>query len=150
MHKPLTFFAYCRLPVWYFFVVFLSDLCFKVKQGGLTGAGLNLEPQHICHGGCPKHILRWDSDKALQYAEHLENNTEGHNPFMKAIEIKDVEAAIFYLRAMIIFQLLALLAWGSLRRAFFIGRIKGWRMEPERLPGLMMYAGEREGIFYAL
>ena len=30
---------------------------------------------------------------------------------------------------------------------FFIGRIKGWQLEPERLLGLMMNAGEREGIF---
>jgi hypothetical protein len=49
--------------------------CFKV--GGLTGADMNLEPQHVCHGGCPKHILRWNPDKALQYTEHLEYNTEG-------------------------------------------------------------------------
>ena len=36
---------------------------------------------------------------------------------------------------------------GSFRLAFFIGRIKGWQLEPERLLGLMMNAGEREGIF---
>ena len=39
---------------------------------------------------------------------------------------------------------------GSFRLAFFIGRIKGWQLEPERLLGLMMNAGERQGIFYAL
>ena len=61
-----------------------------------------LEPQHICHGGCPKHILKWNPDKALHYTEHLGHNTEGHNSFMKAIERKDVEAANNYLRAMII------------------------------------------------
>ena len=60
-----------------------------------------LEPQHVCHGGCSKHILKWNLDKALQYAEHLGNNTEGHNSFMKAIEKKDVEAANNYLRAKI-------------------------------------------------
>ena len=59
--------------------------CLKVKQGGLTGADMNLEPEHVCHGGCPKHILRWNPDKALQYTEHLENNTEGRNSFLKAI-----------------------------------------------------------------
>ena len=49
---------------------------------------------HVCHGGCPKHILmRWNPDKALHYAERLGNNVEGHNSFMKAIERKDVEAA---------------------------------------------------------
>jgi len=48
---------------------------------------MNPEPQHVCHGGCPKHILRWNNpDEALQYAEHLENNIEGHNSFMKAID----------------------------------------------------------------
>ena len=58
---------------------------------------------HVCHGGCPKHILmRWNPDKALHYAEHLGNIIEGHNYFMKAIERKDVEAANNYLRAMII------------------------------------------------
>ena len=76
--------------------------CFKVRQSGLTGADMNLEPQHVCHGVCPKHILRWNPDKALHYAEHLGNNIEGHNSFMKAIERKDVEAANNYLRAMII------------------------------------------------
>ena len=76
--------------------------CFKVRQSGLTGADMNLEPQHVCHGGCPKHILRWNRDKALQYAEHLGNKIEGHNFFMKAIERKDVEAANKYVRAMII------------------------------------------------
>jgi hypothetical protein len=84
----------------------IADHCsitayFKVKQDGLTGADMNLEPQYVCHGGCLKHILRWDPDKAFQYAEHLENNTEGHNSFMKAIEKKDVEAANNYLRAKI-------------------------------------------------
>ena len=59
--------------------------CFKVRQSGLTGADMILEPQHVCHGGCPKHILRWNPDKALQYTEHLENNTEGRNSFLKAI-----------------------------------------------------------------
>ena len=54
------------------------------------------------HGGCLKHILKWNPDKALYYTEHLENNTEGHNSFMKAIERKDIEAANNYLRAMII------------------------------------------------
>ena len=63
---------------------------------------MNLEPQHVCHSGCPKHILRWNSDKALHYAEHFGNNIEGHSSFMKAIERKDVEAANKYLRAMII------------------------------------------------
>ena len=63
---------------------------------------MNLEPQHVCHGACPKHILRWNPDKALHYAEHLGNIIEGHNSFMKAIERKDVEAANNYLRAMII------------------------------------------------
>ena len=63
---------------------------------------MNLEPQHVCHGGCPKHILKQNPDKALHYAEHLGNNIEGHNSFMKAIERKDVEAANNYLRAMII------------------------------------------------
>jgi hypothetical protein len=58
--------------------------CFKV-QGGL-GADMNLEPHHVCHGGCPKHTLRWNPDKALQYTEHLENNTKGRNSFLKAIE----------------------------------------------------------------
>ena len=47
---------------------------------------MNLKPQHVCHGGCPKHILRWNPDKALQYTEHLENNTKGRNSFLKAIE----------------------------------------------------------------
>ena len=61
-----------------------------------------LEPQHVCHGGCPKHILKWNPDKALHYTEHLGNNTEGHNFFMKVIERKDVEAANNYSRAMII------------------------------------------------
>ena len=41
-------------------------------------------------------------DKALHYAEHLGNNIECHNSFMKVIERKDVEAANNYLRAMII------------------------------------------------
>ena len=45
--------------------------CFRIKQGGLTGADLNLKPQHVCHSGCFKHMLRWDPDKALQCAEHL-------------------------------------------------------------------------------
>jgi len=63
---------------------------------------MNLEPQHVCHGGCPKHILRCNPDKALQYTEQLENNTDGHISFLKAIERKDVEAANNYLRAMII------------------------------------------------
>jgi len=76
--------------------------CFKVRQSGLTGADMNLEPEHVCHGGCQKHILRWNPDKALHYAEHLGNYIEGHNSFMKAIERKDVEAANNYLRAMII------------------------------------------------
>ena len=77
--------------------------CFKVRQGGLTGAAMNLEPHHVCHGGCPKHNLRWNSDKALKYTEHLENNTEGRNSSLKAIGRKDVvEAANNYLRAMII------------------------------------------------
>jgi hypothetical protein len=73
----------------------------------LTGADLILEPQHVCHGGCPKHILRWDPGKAFQYAVHLEYNTEGHNPFVKAVEKKDIESAnnLYGL----IFQLLALL-----------------------------------------
>jgi len=127
--------------------------CFKVRQSGLTGADMNLEPQRVCHGGCPKHILRWNSDKALHYAEHLGNNIEGHNSFMKAIERKDVEAANNYLRAMIISAAcnsnLGNFS-GIFRLAFFIGRIKGWQLEPERLLGLMMYAGEREGIIYAL
>ena len=81
---------------------FKKFACFKARQSGLTGADMILEPQHVCHGGCSKHILKWNLDKALQYAEHLGNNTEGHNSFMKAIEIKDVEAANNYLRAMII------------------------------------------------
>jgi hypothetical protein len=34
--------------------------CFKV--GGLTGADMNLEPQHDFHGGCPIHNLRWNFD----------------------------------------------------------------------------------------
>jgi len=38
--------------------------CFEVRQSGLTRADMNLEPQHVCHGGCPKHILRWNPDKA--------------------------------------------------------------------------------------
>ena len=59
--------------------------CFKVGQSGLTGADMNPEPQHVCHGVCLKHILTWNPDKALQYAEHLENNIEGHNSFMKAM-----------------------------------------------------------------
>jgi len=85
----------------------IADHCsitayFKVRQGGLTGADMNLEPQHVCHGGCPKHILRWNPDKAFHYAEHLGNNIEGHNSFMKAIERKDVEAANDYSRPMII------------------------------------------------
>jgi len=46
---------------------------------------MNPEPQHVCHGVCLKHILTWNPDKALQYAEHLENNIEGHNSFMKAM-----------------------------------------------------------------
>jgi sulfatase maturation enzyme AslB (radical SAM superfamily) len=46
---------------------------------------MNLKPQHVCHGGCPKHILRWNPDKALQYTEHLENNTEGSNPFLRIL-----------------------------------------------------------------
>ena len=54
---------------------------------------MNLEPQHVCHGACPKHILRWNPDKALHYAEHLGNIIEGHNSFMKANERKDVKAA---------------------------------------------------------
>jgi hypothetical protein len=29
--------------------------CFKVRQSGLTGADMNLEPQHVCHGGCLEH-----------------------------------------------------------------------------------------------
>ena len=44
---------------------------FKVKQDGLTGAELNLEPQHVCRGGCCKHTLRWDPDKTYQYADIL-------------------------------------------------------------------------------
>jgi len=46
--------------------------------------------------------LRWNPNKALQYTEHLDCNTEGRNSFLKAIERKDVEAANNYLRAMII------------------------------------------------
>ena len=126
--------------------------CFKVRQSGLTGADMNLEPQHVCHGVCPKHILRWNPDKALHYAEHLGNNIEGHNSFMKAIERKDVEAANNYLRAMIISAAcnsnLGNFS-GIFRLAFFIGRIKGWQLEPERLLGLMMYAGDSE-IFFTL
>ena len=45
--------------------------CFKVRQSGSTDADMNLKPQHVCHGGCPKHILRRSPDKALHYAEHL-------------------------------------------------------------------------------
>jgi len=47
-------------------------------------------------------LIEVNPDKALHYTEHLGNNTEGHNSFMKAIERKDVEAANNYLRAMII------------------------------------------------
>jgi len=128
---------------------FSITACFKVRQGGLTGADMNLEPQHVCHGGCPKHILRWNPDKALHYAEHLKNNTEGRNSFLKAIERKDVEAANNYLRAMII-SAACTSGMGKFLPCNFIGRIKGWQLEPERLLGLMAYAGEREGIFYAL
>jgi len=32
------------------------------------------------------------ADEALQYTEHLENNTEGRIYFLKTIEIKDDEA----------------------------------------------------------
>ena len=99
------------------------------------------------------HGLKWNPDKALHYTEHLGHNTEGHNTVMKAIERKDVEAANNYLRAMIISAAcnsnLGNFS-GIFRLAFFIGRIKGWQLEPERLLGLMMYAGEREGIIYAL
>jgi len=56
-------------------------VCFKVRQSGLTGADMNLEPQHVCQGCYAKHILRWNPDKALQYTEHLENNTEAGNSF---------------------------------------------------------------------
>jgi hypothetical protein len=123
--------------------------CFKVRQSGLTGADMILEPQHVCHGGCPKHILKWNPDKALHYAKHLGNNTEGHNSFMKAIERKDVEAANNYLRAMTI-SAACTSGMGSFHLRFLSEESKGWQLEPERLLGLMMNAGEREGFFYAL
>ena len=66
---------------------------------------------------------------------------------MKAIERKDVEAANNYLRAT---SISAACTSGMGKISILIGRIKGWQLEPERLLGLMMYAGEREGIFYAL
>ena len=63
---------------------------------------MNFEPQHVCHGGCPKHNLRWDLDKALQYAGYLENDTDGHCYFMKATEEKDVKTVNTCSRAAII------------------------------------------------
>ena len=110
---------------------------------------MNLEPQHVCHGGCPKHILRWNPDKAFHYAEHLGNNIEGHNSFMKAIERKDVEAANDYSRPMII-SAACTSGMKTFSPCVFYRRNKEQQLEPERLLGLMMYAGEREGIFYAL
>ena len=81
---------------------------------------MSLLSMHVCHGGCPKHILmRWNPDKALHYAERLGNNVEGHNSFMKAIERKDVEAANNYLRAMIISA--ACLVW--ITKAFNLERL---------------------------
>ena len=85
-------------------------------------------------------------DKALHYAEHLGNNIECHNSFMKVIERKDVEAANNYLRAMMI-SASCTSGMGKFLPCAFIRRIKGWQLEPERLFGLVMYAGEREGFF---
>jgi len=73
----------------------------------------------------------------------------GCNSFTKAIERKDVEEANNSLRAMII-SAACTSGMGKFSPWVLIGRIKGWRLEPERLPGLMMYAGEREGVLYAL
>ena len=119
----------------------------------LQGSCPSLESCKLSRCGKLQTQPSWNPDKALHYAEHLGNNIEGHNSFMKAIERKDVEAANNYLRAMIISAAcnsnLGNFS-GIFRLAFFIGRIKGWQLEPERLLGLMMNAGEREGIFYAL
>jgi hypothetical protein len=76
--------------------------CFNVRKDAMAGADLNLEPEHVCHGGCPKHVLRWNPDKADQYVEHLKKNTNVHTSFIMAIEEKDVEAANNYLWTMIL------------------------------------------------
>jgi hypothetical protein len=69
---------------------------------------------------------------ALHHAEHLGNNIEGHNSFMKAIERKDVEAANNYLRAMIISA--ACLVW--ITKAFNLERLLNlWeRGKPQNKP----------------
>ena len=67
---------------------------------------------------------------------------------MKAIEKKDVEAANNNIRAMII-SVACTSGMGKFWLCVFIGRIKGLRLEPERLLGLMMYAGDSE-IFFTL
>jgi len=68
----------------------------------LQGSCPSLESCKLSRCGKLQTQPSWNPDKALHYAEHLGNNIEGHNSFMKAIERKDVEAANNYLRAMII------------------------------------------------
>jgi hypothetical protein len=65
---------------------------------------------------------------------------------MQAIEKKDRDAANNNLRAMII-SAACNSGMGKFLPCVFYGSIKGWGLEPEMLLGLMMYAGEREGIF---
>jgi hypothetical protein len=69
---------------------------------------------------------------------------------MRAIEKKEVEAASIYLRAVVISSACTSGMGKVLLCVFFIGRIKGWRLEPERLLGLITYAGKKKEIFLAL
>ena len=112
----------------------------------LQGSCPSLESCKLSRCGKLQTQPSWNPDKALHYAEHLGNNIEGHNSFMKAIERKDVEAANNYLRAMMI-SASCTSGMGKFLPCAFIRRIKGWQLEPERLFGLVMYAGEREGFF---
>mmetsp|Transcript_26797 Transcript_26797/g.72348 ORF Transcript_26797/g.72348 Transcript_26797/m.72348 type:complete len:767 (-) Transcript_26797:740-3040(-) len=86
----------------------MSDHCvlsmnFRVNDAGSEGTDWNLQPPHVCRGGCgSKMVLKWNPERAKEYAEVLANNKEIQEQFEQAVDEGDHEKACFFLRSMIV------------------------------------------------
>eukprot|EP00983_Pelagomonas_calceolata_P015907 504456-Pelagomonas_calceolata.AAC.1 len=60
---------------------------FRVNDAGSEGNDWNLQPPHVCRGGCgSKTVLKWNPERAKEHAEVLADNKEIQEQFEQAVD----------------------------------------------------------------